>query len=181
MKKITILALVAITQVTIQCNTAPSSDFLITTTSFGKLTKEHTANDLKTIFANDSLVTGNDLQFNARQQKQYIYEKGGKPLFSVSISKDTLINNIQVLDPRYTTASGIGLGSTFKDIKDNYTIGKVITSMNNVVLFIKDSGIYFTIDKKELPANLRYDITAKIEAIQIPDAAKIKYMMIDWD
>lgn len=181
MKKITMLALAAITLVTVQCSKAPSSDFLITPTSFGKLTKEHTANDLETIFANDSLVKGNELQYNARQQKQYMYEKGGKPLFSVSISNDTIINNIQVLDPRYKTESGVGLGSTFKDIKDNYSISKVITSMNNVVLFIKDSDVYFTIDKKELPANLRYDVTAKIEAIQIPDAAKIKYMMIGWE
>tara|TARA_R110002049_G_scaffold33535_13_gene110438 strand:- start:6931 stop:7476 length:546 start_codon:yes stop_codon:yes gene_type:complete len=181
MKKITSMALAAITLVTIQCSKSTGTDFLITTSSFGKLTKQHTVNDLEVIFANDSIVRGNDLQFNVAKQKQHIYEKGGKPLFSVSISNDTIINNIQVLDPRYTTDKGVGLGSTFKDIKDNYTISKVITSINNVVLFIKDSGIYFTIDKQELPANLRYAVSAKIEAIQIPDAAKIKYMMIDWE
>ena len=35
-------------------------------------------------------------------------------------------------------------------------------------------------DKEELPANLRYG-TSTIEAVQIPDDSKIKYMMLGWD
>jgi hypothetical protein len=42
-------------------------------------------------------------------------------------------------------------------------------------------NVYVTIDKKELPAELRYDTQARIQASQIPDDAKIKYFMIDWD
>ena len=47
--------------------------------------------------------------------------------------------------------------------------------------FIDDLNIYISIDKKELPAELRYDTETKIQAAQIPDDAKFKYFMISWD
>ena len=67
------------------------------------------------------------------------------------------------------------------DIKEKYQIKKIITSINNVVILLKDSDIYFTIDKAQLPASLRYTANTNIEEVQIPDTAKIKYMMIGWD
>jgi hypothetical protein len=53
--------------------------------------------------------------------------------------------------------------------------------MNNVVIFIQNSDIYYTISKEELPASLRYVGSTNIEAVQIPDKAKIKYVMVGWD
>lgn len=181
MKKITITCLVAVAILAVQCGKSTDVDFLITSSSFGKLTKNNNASDIETIYATDSIVKDDAVQLSASMRKEHIYEKGGKPLFTISISNDSIIDNIRVLDPRYTTDKGVNLLSTFKDIKDNYTISKVLTSMNNVVLFIKDSDVYFTIDKKELPENLRYSNNTDIEAIQIPDVAKIKYLMIDWE
>ena len=71
--------------------------------------------------------------------------------------------------------------STFKEIRENYSIKKIITSLNNVVVLLKDNDLYFTIDKKELPESLRYNANNNIEEVQIPDNAKVKYMMIGWD
>jgi hypothetical protein len=48
------------------------------------------------------------------------------------------------------------------------------------VVFPKGSNLYFTIDKEELPESLRFS-TASIEAVQIPDDAKIKYLMLGWE
>jgi len=48
------------------------------------------------------------------------------------------------------------------------------------VIFVKESDLYFTIDKSELPGNLRYG-TSTIEEVQIPGEAKIKYLMIGWN
>jgi hypothetical protein len=53
--------------------------------------------------------------------------------------------------------------------------------MNNVVIFLSDSDMYITIDKEELPESLRYAYAGDIEAVQIPDVAKIKYIMVGWD
>jgi len=50
-----------------------------------------------------------------------------------------------------------------------------------VVVFLKDSDIYITIDKQQLPENLRYDPNLSIKATQIPDNATFKYFMIGWD
>ena len=91
------------------------------------------------------------------------------------------IENINIHDPRFRTEEGVSLESTFKDIRENYSIKKLVTFRNNVVVFIKENDVYFTIDRKELPENLRYNLDAKIEAVQIPDAAKIKYMMVGWE
>ena len=91
------------------------------------------------------------------------------------------ITNIQVFDSRYLTDKGLSTASTFADVKANYTIASIENAINSVVVFLADSDIYLTIDKKELPEDLRYNYNARIEATQIPDEATIKYFMIGWD
>ncbi len=102
---------------------------------------------------------------------------------SITSNADSIpgIGNIRIHDSRYLTNNGIGLASTFKDIKDQYEIRKVVTSLSNVVVFVKDHDLYFTIDREELPASLRYTRDVNIEAVQIPDNAVIKYLMIAWE
>ena len=53
--------------------------------------------------------------------------------------------------------------------------------INSVVVAVDDINASFTIDKKELPANLRFDMNLKFEATHIPDEAKIKYFFVSWD
>lgn len=176
------IILLSIPLLLIQCNTK-SNPFLITKESVGELTKKTDVKNIQTAFIKDSIVKDStEIALVSSTKKIKIYEKGGKHLLSLTPNNDSIstIKNIRVYDARYTTDKGINLNSTFKDIKDNYSIKKVVNSLNNVVIFLKDNYIYFTIDKKELPANIRYTNTT-IEAVQIPDAAKIKYFMIGWD
>ena len=49
-----------------------------------------------------------------------------------------------------------------------------------MVVFVDEINGFFTIDKKELPSELRLDMNKNIEALNIPDTAKIKYFMIGW-
>ena len=157
--------------------------FLITNDSIGKLNKTSLARDLELIYAEDSIVKDT---FNSKlgpaYQKVKVFEKGGAHLLTLTPSEDSIpvIENIRVFDPRFNTDTGIGLKSTFKDIKANYSIKKIITTLNSVVLFVKESDIYFTINKEELPSNLRFG-TNTIEEVQIPDDAKVKYLMIGWN
>ncbi|PCJ94616.1 MAG: hypothetical protein COA50_12255 [Flavobacteriaceae bacterium] len=166
----------------IQCQGEKDSPFLITKDHIGKLERTSLLSELETIYKADSIVKDTASRINYVLKKVNIYEKGGLHLLGLTPNIDSIptIENIHVYDPRFITENGVGLNSTFKDIKDNYTILKIITSLNNVVVLIKDNPVYFTIDKKELPANLRFG-TASIEAVQIPDLAKIKYMMVSWD
>jgi hypothetical protein len=54
----------------------------------------------------------------------------------------------------------------------------VVTTLQNIIITLENSDVYFTISKKELPEDLRYG-DQKIEVVQIPDETKVKYMMVD--
>ena len=166
------------------CVEKKDSRFLIAKDSVGELKRSDLFRDIETIFAQDSVVADTSrLNFGGNRKKINIYENGGKHLLGLTASDDSLpkIENLRIYDPRFVSEKGVGLGSTFKDIKDNYPIKKIITSRNNVVVFVKESDMYFTISKEELPASLRYAANTNIEAVQIPDKAKIKYLMVGWE
>lgn len=168
----------------IGCEKEIDTTFLITKDAIGKLDKVSLARDLEIIYENDSIVKDTTyINASNNSKKVKIFEKQGKHLLTLTPNSDSIptIENVRIEDPRFVTEKGVGLNSTFKDIKDNYTIRKVITSMNNVVLLLKDSDMYFTISKDQLPSSLRYATSVNIEAVQIPDDAKIKYMMVGWD
>jgi hypothetical protein len=184
MKKIIIVSVLAMGALCIQCQKEKDTTFLITNTSVGKLSKTAVFKQLDSIYALDSIVKDTTrTQLGPQTSKVQIYEKGGLHLLTLTPTTDSLqkIENIRIVDPRFVTDKGVGLGSTFKDIKDNYPIKKIVTSMNNVVIFLKGSDLYFTIDKQELPPSLRFAGSANIEEVQIPDAAKIKYLMVGWE
>ena len=166
----------------IQCQKT-NTDFLITPDSVGKLMRGTPVSDLETIFAADSIVRDTSTAMLRSSTKRiHIYEKGGQHLLTLTPSTDSIpkIENIRILDPRFVTEKGIGFHSTFKQIKDNYNVKNTITTMNNVVVYLKNSDMYFTISKEELPTSLRYAESSNIEAVQIPDVAKVKYFMIGW-
>ncbi|MCH9659781.1 MAG: hypothetical protein K0U54_02600 [Bacteroidetes bacterium] len=160
--------------------------FLITNGNLGHLTKEIQMKQVDSIFALDSIVPLSSIE-NAlgTQGEVEVYEKNGTKLLLLSPDNETdptsTITNIQIFDKRYHSEKGLTVNSTFGELKANYGIATIETTINAVVVFLIDSDIYVTIDKKELPENVRYNLNAKIEATQIPDAAKFKYFMIGWD
>ncbi len=169
----------------VQCETK-QDPFSVTENNVGLLTKEVQIKQMDSIFKMDSIVKLSSIK-NAlgTQGEVEVYEKGGKKLFLASPHNETdpnsTIGTIQLFDARYKTAKGLSINSTFKDIKDNYTIENIQTTFNSVVIFLKDSNVFITIDKKQLSENARYDPSLKIEASQIPDSATFKYVMIGWD
>ncbi|WP_340066068.1 hypothetical protein [Ascidiimonas aurantiaca] len=177
------LALLCIAGLLTQCTNKPDP-FLITENQIGKLPKGVLTQELDSIYSNDSLVTNAPkTQFSMSSKKHYeVYEKGGKLLLSLSpVKKDSVetIENIRVYDPRFITDKGISLNSTYGDIRNAYEVQKITSTLFNVVVNIKNSDVYFTIDKDDLPADLKYQ-TQPIEAVQIPDNTKIKYLMLSW-
>ena len=166
------------------CQVEKDTTFLIVQDQVGKLNRSSLFQDLDNIYALDSVVKDtSSVSLGSDAQKVKIYEKGGLHLLTLSPSSDSLpkVENIRVYDPRFTTEKGISLNSTFKDLKTAYEVRKVVTSSRNVVIFFKNSDLYVTISKEELPSSLRYSASTNIEAVQIPDEAKIKYLMVGWD
>ncbi len=165
------------------CQKETDPRFSITAEGVGPITKSTTLAQLDVLFASDSIVKPSGAsQGQSPSEVIRIFEKGGKHLLSVSPTTDSIpgIANVRVHDPRFVTPEGVNVLSTFKDIREKLNVKKVITSLNNVVILIKDSDLYFTISKEELPAELRF-VSTDIDVIQIPDRASIKYMMVGWN
>ncbi|MGW9687165.1 hypothetical protein [Flagellimonas sp. 2504JD1-5] len=178
MRKIVLVFGICVLLLFISCGEKDTS-FLITEHSVGPLLSETAVVNLEQVFIKDSIAKDT---IKPESGKIKIYQKNGKHLLTLTSSSDSIptVENIRIFDTRYKTGKGIGLHSTFKDIQDNYQIKKIVTTINSIVIFPKESNLYFTIDKEELPSNLRYT-SSKIEAVQIPPTAKIKYLMLAWE
>lgn len=175
--------ILALFSLVVGCKKEIDTTYLITKDKVGKLTRGSLTRDLEVIYDQDSIVKDTVRLFQGfGATKIKVYEKNGNHLLTLTPSSDSIpvIENINIRDARFKTENGISINSTFKDIKEKFTIKKIQTSINNVVVFVKNSDVYFTIDKKELPSSLQYAASVNIEAVQIPDDAKIKYMMIGW-
>lgn len=182
MKKISLITLTAIILTACGRNSDP---YLIESNRVGPLTREIRINQLDSIFQNDSLVRkASGERFLNTTTEIEVYDKDGSPLLILEpvqqFDSTSTVGYIQVLDPRFETAKGLNVNSTFGDVVEKYTISRIENTLNSAVVFIDELNLYLTIDKKELPSNLRYDTDTRITAAQIPDDAKIKYFMISW-
>ena len=179
-----IIAIVSGTLLFIQCK-EEINPFLISNDSVGTLTRGMTIKEIDSTFAKDSIVKLYAQNEEMPTQGEVeIYEKNGTKLVSISPvtnnDPDALISNFQFFDPRYKTDKGLNLSSTFKDIKANYKILNIETTISTVVIFLEDNDLFINIDKNELPENFRYNPNLVIDITNIPDEAKIKYFMLSW-
>lgn len=158
---------------------------LITKHSIGFLTDSTTVKELKTVFANDSIVkfVGGD-EFTGAINDIDIFSKNGELLLTLTPSEaldsTSTIKTVTIKDERYKTAKGIKASSTFGELQQQYKISSIQNTLKNVVVMVNELNAFFTIDKKELPANLQYDMRLKIDAVQIPENAKIKNFSLYW-
>ncbi|WP_250432904.1 hypothetical protein [Hanstruepera flava] len=178
------LPIILIVLVIVGC-TKQQDPFLISKKSIGLLTDSTQVKELKTIYKNDSLVFAKDTnKFIDDGRDIEVFDTSGKSLLILTPNKvsdsTATIETIKIIDSRYKTAKGLSVSSTFGDIEKNYKISSIQNTLKNVVVFVNEIDAFITIDKKELPAELQFNMSAQIEAIQIPDKAKIKYFMIGW-
>ena len=161
--------------------------FLIGKHNIGLLTDSTQVKDIATVFSKDSIVTNSSagMFISSVNTDIEIYEKGGKKLLILSPAtpndSTSYIRSVRIIDPRYKTKENITISSTFKEISNNYEISKIDNMLGAIIVYVKDINAMLTIDKKELPANMRFDTNLKIEAIQIPDKTKTKYFFLNWN
>ena len=185
--KYTFIKLIVCLSLMVSCDTDKKVDpFEIRKHHVGQLTDSTEVSELKTIFANDSIVSAiKGDEFLGENNDIEIFDKEGNKLLvltpSQALDSTAVVKTIQIMDGRYKTAKNISTASTFGDIKNNYKISKVNNLINSIVVSVNEINAAFTIDKKELPSNLRYgDMDMIIDPVQIPDQAKIKYFMLNW-
>ncbi len=184
--KITRFSLVALITLSFFSCQKKVNPFEIGIDHVGELTKTSTVKDLDKIYAMDSIVkhiAGDEFVVNANEIE--IYDKQGKQLLILEATQEfdstATIKSIRVIDPRFKTVKGFNTLSTFKELKDNYTISKITNTLSSVLVDINEINAYVAIDKKELPNQVQFDTKTKIEAVNIPDTAKIKYFWLSWE
>ena len=182
MNKIIIL-LVAIT-IIVSCSNE-KDPYLISKNSIGHVSDTTIIKDLILIFKNDSVrndISGDS--FSGKFNDITILDKQGNELLEITPKQDLDYSStaklIKIIDPKYKTKKGIGSSSTFKEIKDKYNISSIQNSLKNVIISINSVNLYFTIDKNQLPSNLRYNSNIEIDKAQIPDNAKINNLYLEW-
>lgn len=184
--RFTKLALVVIGFLFISCEKSEVVDpFLVQPQSIGFLTDSTQVKDLEVVFANDSIskYIGGD-EFTGNINAIDVFDNSGTLLLNLTPSEaldsTSTIKNIRIIDPRFKTNKGLSKVSTFNDINTNYKISSIQNTLRNLIVSVDEINAYFTIDKKELPAEMRFDMSLKIEAIQIPESAKINDFFIQW-
>lgn len=184
MKK-TIYTLFATGLLLVACSKS-TDPFLITSTQVGNLTKEIKVKQLDSLFVQDSIVKimAKDNMMSTNDQIE-VYEKGGDKLLLLSVKKnndpESKISNIQIFDERYKTDKGIHLNSTFKEVTENYEVSSIANTMRSLVISLKDTDVYITINKDVLSDDLKNQFGAKVEVTDIPENAKIKFLMVGWE
>ncbi len=179
------LSLIIITLLFASCN-KEQNPFEIGKQHIGLLTDSTQVKDLKSVYANDSIVKfiGGD-EFIGNINNIEIFEKGGKKLLTLTpkqaLDSTSTIGSIRILDERFKTNKNITAISTFKDIQNSYKVSRISNLINSIVIAVDEINASFTIDKKELPANLRFDMDLKFEPTHIPNEAKVKYFFVNWN
>lgn len=180
----TLLSLLIFTLLLASCK-REQDPFQIGKQHIGLLTDSTQVKDIESLFSNDSVVKfiGGD-EFVGIKNDIEVFEKGGKKLLVLTpghaLDSTAVIESVQIIDSRYKTDKNISVLSTFKDISSNYKISKIDNLINSVLVTVNELNASFAIDKKELPANLRFNMDMKFEAIHIPDDAKLKYFFLMW-
>ncbi len=160
--------------------------FLITTNSAGLLTDSTMIRELKSVFINDSLskFIGGD-EFTGNTNTISVYEKESGVLLleldpNSALDSLSTIRTVRIMDPRFKNQDGINTLSTFGDLNSNYSISSIQNTLRSLIISVDEINAYFTISKKELPEEMRYNMNKKIEAISIPENAKIKGFYLQW-
>jgi len=159
---------------------------LISKQSVGFLNDSTTVGQLKLAFPNDSLskpIGGDEFLGNSNIIKVYA-TTSQKLLLELTPAEalDSLstIQYVRIMDDQFRTEKGLNINSSFDDIASNHSISNVQNTLRSLVVSVDEINAYFTIDKSELPEDLRYDMTKSIETISIPPTAQIKDFFIQW-
>ena len=178
------ILILLVTAIITSCSTE-KDPYLISKNSIGHVTDTTMIKDLIQIFKNDSIrndISGDS--FSGKFNDITILDKKGNELLEITPKEDLDYSStpklIRIIDPKYKTKKGIGSSSTFKEIRDNYNISSIQNSLRNIIISINSANLYFTIDKNQLPSNLRYNSNIEIDKAQIPDNAKINDLYLQW-
>lgn len=169
----------------VSCSNSSKNNYLIAKNQVGLLNANTQLHEVDAIFKKDSVVKMNlEDRFRTNVQDFEVYQTNGDKLLVIEPRKandsTSTIKQIQVIGSQFKTEKGLGPDSTFKDIYENYEIGKIQNTFLSVLVSINEIDAFVTINKKQLPEELRTGSDIEIRASQIPDEAKIENFWVNF-
>lgn len=160
--------------------------YLIEKNKLGNLTNTSRIDEVEGSFPMDSVVrTKLNNRFKTQKQDIEIYTKNGELIAVLEPRKNndstSTFKQARLVGEIFKTSKGLGPASTFKEMYQNYTISTIQNAISNIIVSVDELGIYASINKKHLPADLRYDLDLEIEATQIPDDAPFQYFWLSFE
>ncbi len=114
-----------------------------------------------------------------------IYTENGQHLLTLTPKNiDNLeqkINRVLIKSPFFETEKGISAKSTYKAIKEAYTINKIEPTREHIVLIIDELNANFGIAKTKLQQGWWNNTTKTVNADKIPDDAQIDSFILWWN
>lgn len=163
---------------------------LIAKNRLGDLTNTTKISEIDKILSEDSIVfvnarnTYGEIILSTIKEVK-VYDTTGQQtlLINPAASMDSvaLIKNIRILSDKYKTSNGLGLGSTFAEVKKYHKINNIQSSLQSVIITLSDLNAFVSFDKKVLPGEIRFDMDAEIKPTMIPDDAKINRFWLNFD
>lgn len=164
----------------------PEEQFLIARNQVGPVKKGMTIKQLLSLLPDDQtkkLASRSELS-SETANNYYIYDDSTRLLFIVSPRRKndetSRISQVIIKDPRFRTPSGIGLNSTVGEIRHAYPESKIVPSVNNIILYIRELDANFELDKLHLSPTIWNDTTGTIEIDSIPPSTHITDLTIVW-
>ncbi|MBS9774138.1 MAG: copper resistance protein NlpE N-terminal domain-containing protein [Tenacibaculum sp.] len=114
-----------------------------------------------------------------------IYTNNNKHLFTLT-PKDTAntkqkINRVLIRSPFFKTDKGINIKSTYKEIKNAYTINKIEPTREYIVLIVNEINASFSISKTHLQKGWWNDKMKKVNRDKIPENAQVDSFILWWN
>ncbi len=164
--------------------TQKENQYIIKNKQVGKINDSTKVSQLEQIFSNDSIVKNTEgvSAFESYDEFVVFDKNSNEPLLLIipeeTNNPESLIKQVEILDPRYKTQKGININSSYGEINKAHKIKKIETSLNYIVVYIDDLNAIVDIKKSELPLRLQNNPGLKIDKTMIPDKAKIKHFIV---
>lgn len=169
-----------------QKTTDPEKEFLIARNQVGPVEKGMTIKKLRSLLPEDRIkkITSRTELSAEAIDNYYIYDDSARLLLIVSPRRKndetSRVERVIIKDKRFGTSSGIGLSSTVGEIRETYPESKIVPSVKDIILYIRELDANFELDERYLSPAIWNDTTGNILIDSIPPATEITDLSIVW-
>lgn len=165
----------------------PEEEFLIARNQIGPVKKGMTIKQLRSLLPDSRIrKLSSRTELSAENtDNYYIYDDSTQLLFIVSPRRKndetSRISEVVIKDKRFTTKEGIGLNSTLGEIRTAYPESKIVPSIDDIILYVRQLDANFELDERHLSSRIWNDTTGYIQIDSLPPATRITDLTVVWN